>query len=110
MNLSVRRFRAILVKEYRHILRAPRTLLLICLAPAFLLALLANVFAVEAQRARFALWDLDNLFISPHISGDYIGFESEMVRRFKLNLERYLDGEVWNNLVDKVLGFVPALQ
>lgn len=60
MNLSVLRFRAIFVKEYRHILRAPRTLLLICLAPAFLLALLANIFAIEAQQARFALWDLDN--------------------------------------------------
>lgn len=64
MKLSIRRFRAILVKEYRHILRAPRTLLLICLAPAFLLALLANIFAIEAQQARFALWDLDNSALS----------------------------------------------
>ena len=64
MKLSIWRFRAILVKEYRHIMRAPRTLLLICLAPAFLLTLLANIFAIEAQHARFALWDLDNSALS----------------------------------------------
>ncbi len=56
---SPRRFWAILYKEYRHILRAPRTLLLVSLAPAFLLLLLANIFAIEAQYGRFALWDLD---------------------------------------------------
>ncbi len=59
MKFVLRRFRAILVKEYRHILRAPRTLLLVTLAPAFLLLLLANVFSMEALRGRFALWDLD---------------------------------------------------
>ncbi|MBN2002607.1 MAG: ABC transporter permease [Anaerolineae bacterium] len=60
MKFSLRRFQAILIKEYRHILRAPRTLLLVILSPAFLLVLLANLFSVEAQRARFVLWDLDN--------------------------------------------------
>ncbi len=60
MKFSLRRFQAILGKEYRHILRAPRTLLLVILSPAFLLVLLANLFSVEAQRARFVLWDLDN--------------------------------------------------
>ncbi len=60
MYFSLRRFRAILLKEYRHILRAPRTLLLVLLAPAFLLLLLANIFAVEAQQARIGVWDLDN--------------------------------------------------
>ena len=37
---------------------------MICLAPAFLLALLANIFAIEAQQARFALWDLNNSALS----------------------------------------------
>lgn len=59
MRFSHRRFRAILIKEYRHVLRAPRTLLLVILAPALLLLLLANIFVVDAQQARFALWDLD---------------------------------------------------
>ena len=69
-----------------------------------------DVFQQEPLPADSSLWSLDNLFVSPHISGDYIGFDAEMVRRFKLNLERYLDGEVLSNLVDKKLGFVPALQ
>ncbi len=60
LRFSPRRFRAILSKEFRHILRDPRTLLLVTLAPAALLILLANVFAVQAQGARFALWDLEN--------------------------------------------------
>ncbi|MGC9469096.1 MAG: ABC transporter permease [Anaerolineae bacterium] len=59
MRFSRRRFRAILIKEYRHIFRAPRTLILVILAPAALLLLLANIFVVEADQARFALWDLD---------------------------------------------------
>ncbi len=59
MRFSPRRFRALLFKDFRHIFRDPRTLLLVMLAPGFLLLLLANIFAVEAQQARFALWDLD---------------------------------------------------
>lgn len=58
-HFSPRRFRAILFKEFRHIVRDTRTLLLVTLAPAFLLLLLANIFAVESQEARFAVWDLD---------------------------------------------------
>jgi len=69
-----------------------------------------DVFKQEPLPEDSGLWALDNLFISPHISGDYIGFDSEMVRRFKRNLDRYLDGEVLINVVDKALGFVPAQQ
>ena len=69
-----------------------------------------DVFQQEPLPEDSGLWVLDNLLISPHISGDYIGFESEMVRRFKRNLDRYLDGEVLINVVDKELGFVPAQQ
>ena len=67
-----------------------------------------DVFASEPLAADSPLWGLDNLFISPHISGDFVGFEAEMVRRFKVNLQRYLDGEVLLNVVDKNLGFVRA--
>ncbi len=64
MKFSSRRLRAILIKEYRHILRAPRTLVLVTLAPVLLLLLLANIFSLEAQQARFALWDLDRSTVS----------------------------------------------
>ncbi len=59
-GFSSRRFRAVLLKEFRHIWRDVRTLLLVILAPPLLLWLLANIFQLDSQRARFAVWDLDN--------------------------------------------------
>ncbi len=44
-----------LIKEYRHVLRAARTVALVVVAPAALLLLLAHILTVEAEQARFAL-------------------------------------------------------
>lgn len=54
-----RRFVAILRKEYRHVFRDFRTLLLVVLAPPLLLLLMAYIFRLDTQRAVFAVWDLD---------------------------------------------------
>ena len=65
-----------------------------------------DVFKQEPLPQDSALWNTPNLFVSPHISGDYAGFESDMVRLFLDNLGRYLNGEPLRNVIDKQLGFV----
>jgi phosphoglycerate dehydrogenase-like enzyme len=52
------------------------------------------------------LWDMPNVLISPHMSGDVVGWREELVRRFQDNLERFRDGRPLVNLVDKRRGFV----
>jgi phosphoglycerate dehydrogenase-like enzyme len=67
-----------------------------------------DVFATEPLDQDDPMWSAPNLFVSPHISGDYCGFERDLVELFKMNLQRYLAGEQLYNLVDKKLGFVDS--
>lgn len=65
-----------------------------------------DVFCNEPLKKDDPLWNVKNLFISPHISGDFFGFEEAMVDLFKTNLTEFIAGEKMDNLVDKKLGFV----
>jgi ABC-2 type transport system permease protein len=62
--LSIRRFVSVLVKEYRHILREPRTLWMVFLSPAFVLIALSTVFTNGSGRVNLALWDQDRTPLS----------------------------------------------
>ncbi len=53
------RFWALLIKDYRLVLRDPRALALVIFAPTFLLFILAYIFRVDAQHTRLVLWDQD---------------------------------------------------
>jgi phosphoglycerate dehydrogenase-like enzyme len=53
-----------------------------------------------------ALWEMPNVIVSPHMSGDVVGWQSELVALFLDNLTRYLDGEPLRNVVDKARGYV----
>lgn len=46
-------------KEFRHIWRDKRTLFLVTLSPAIMLFTFAYLFALETQKVRVAIWDLD---------------------------------------------------
>ncbi len=65
-----------------------------------------DVFENEPLAGDHRLWTCPNLFISPHMSGDYHGFEEAMVDLFFTNLYRYLEGKELENVVDKKLGFI----
>ncbi|MGH3388830.1 MAG: D-2-hydroxyacid dehydrogenase, partial [Actinomadura sp.] len=52
------------------------------------------------------LWDLPNVIVSPHMSGDAIGWREELVELFTDNLARYRRGDALRNIVDKRLGYV----
>lgn len=65
-----------------------------------------DVFHHEPLPDSSALWSLPNLFLSPHMSGDYSTHLQDLVEQFVGNLQRYVKGETLFNIVDKKLGFV----
>lgn len=64
-----------------------------------------DVFAEEPLPRDSALWELSNVIVSPHMSGDFAGYEIAVVELFLDNLGRYLDGRPLRNVVDKRLGY-----
>ncbi|MGW9402766.1 D-2-hydroxyacid dehydrogenase [Arthrobacter sp. NPDC055585] len=54
------------------------------------------------------LWGLENVLITPHLSGDSRSHLPAMAAQFEANLRAYLDGQPLQNVVDKQLGFVAA--
>ncbi|CAN5653290.1 D-2-hydroxyacid dehydrogenase [soil metagenome] len=66
-----------------------------------------DVFDVEPLPAGSPLWSMPNVLVSPHMSGDYVGFEIDMMTVFTDNLERWRRGEPLHNIVDRSLGYVP---
>lgn len=67
-----------------------------------------DVFEHEPLPPDSPLWDMPNVIISPHMSGDLIGWREELVELFVANLRRYRAGEPLRNIVDKHLGYVPS--
>jgi phosphoglycerate dehydrogenase-like enzyme len=65
-----------------------------------------DVFADEPLPVESPLWRLPNVIVSPHMSGDAVGWRSELVALFVDNLKRYLDGRPLRNVVDKARGYV----
>ena len=66
-----------------------------------------DVFEVEPLAAGSPLWSMPNVLVSPHMSGDYVGFEIDMMTVFTDNLERWRRGEPLNNVIDQAFGYVP---
>ena len=64
-----------------------------------------DVFEAEPLPPDSALWSMPNVMVSPHMSGDFIGWEAALVELFTDNLERWLSAEPLRNVVDKTLGY-----
>lgn len=54
------------------------------------------------------LWELPNVVLTPHNSGDFHGWRAEIVRAFTDNFDRWAAGLPLHNVVDKSLGYVPG--
>lgn len=67
-----------------------------------------DVFEHEPLPAASPLWSLPNVIVSPHMCGDFVGFEGALAELFRRNLERYRAGEPLLNVVDKALGYPPG--
>jgi phosphoglycerate dehydrogenase-like enzyme len=64
-----------------------------------------DVFEEEPLPASSPLWEMPNVIVSPHLSGDFEGAEAELVALFVDNLGRFARGEPLRNTVDLTLGF-----
>jgi phosphoglycerate dehydrogenase-like enzyme len=67
-----------------------------------------DVTRIEPLPASSPLWPMANVIISPHMSGDYVGYEQAVVSAFIDNFRRFGSGKSLLNVVDKKSGFVPS--
>ena len=65
-----------------------------------------DVFTTEPLPKDSPLWAMENVIVSPHLSGDATGWLQRLAALFIDNVERYAAGEPLRNEVDKRLGFV----
>jgi phosphoglycerate dehydrogenase-like enzyme len=64
-----------------------------------------DVFAQEPPPAGHPLYGLDNVILSPHVSGFLPSYDERCSELFAENLRRYLDGAPLLNLVDRAKGY-----
>ncbi len=64
-----------------------------------------DVFTEEPLPPGSPFWDLPNVVLTPHISGQRPDYDLQATRLFCKNLRRYLKGQKLLNLVDKERGF-----
>ncbi|MGV9886092.1 D-2-hydroxyacid dehydrogenase [Streptomyces sp. NPDC003395] len=67
-----------------------------------------DVFAQEPLPADSPLWGVRDLIVSPHMSGDTVGWRDELGAQFVDLFERWAAGRPLINVVDKRLGYVPG--
>ncbi|MGP3970221.1 D-2-hydroxyacid dehydrogenase [Streptomyces sp. 6N223] len=67
-----------------------------------------DVFAAEPLPESSPLWDAPGLLVSPHMSGDTVGWRQDLAEQFCDNFDRWVAGEPLFNVVDKRLGYVPG--
>jgi phosphoglycerate dehydrogenase-like enzyme len=63
-----------------------------------------DVFRVEPLPSESPLWGMPNVLISPHMCGDFDGWEEQVVAIFVDNAGRFARGEPLRNPVDKRAG------
>jgi phosphoglycerate dehydrogenase-like enzyme len=60
----------------------------------------------EPLPERHPLWGMDNVIITPHMSGDTEDYLDDLGKLFVDNLVRYRNGDPLHHIVDKSLDFV----
>lgn len=64
-----------------------------------------DVFEVEPLPADSPLWTLDNVIVSPHVSGWHTTYNENAVAVFAENLQRYVDGRPLLNRMQREHGY-----
>ena len=64
-----------------------------------------DVFAQEPPPKGHPFYVLDNVILSPHVSGFLPSYDERCSELFAENLRRYLDGAPLLNLVDRAKGY-----
>jgi phosphoglycerate dehydrogenase-like enzyme len=65
-----------------------------------------DVFEREPLSSDSPLWGMPNTILSPHVSGDFEGWQEAVVRLFVENLRRFVADRPLLNVVDKREGYV----
>ncbi|WP_243787784.1 D-2-hydroxyacid dehydrogenase [Saccharopolyspora gloriosae] len=69
-----------------------------------------DVFDTEPLPETSPLWEMPNVLISPHMSGDTLGWTTELVELFLENLRSYAQDGALRNVVDKQRGYVSGTE
>lgn len=64
-----------------------------------------DVFTEEPLPADHPFWDMPTVVVSPHLSGDTVGWRDRLSAQFVTNAHRWLDGQDLLNPVDKTQGY-----
>ncbi|HLV78308.1 MAG TPA: D-2-hydroxyacid dehydrogenase [Marinobacter sp.] len=64
-----------------------------------------DVFEEEPLPSGHPLWQRENVIITAHMAGDFIGWHRALTDQFLENFDRWHQGEELFNLVDKKLGY-----
>jgi phosphoglycerate dehydrogenase-like enzyme len=64
-----------------------------------------DVFEHEPLQSDSPLWDLENVILTPHMSGANRGYMDKACELFAANLRRFAAGQPLLNLVDPALGY-----
>ncbi|MET7692307.1 D-2-hydroxyacid dehydrogenase [Streptomyces sp. NPDC005483] len=67
-----------------------------------------DVFDTEPLPSQSPLWQVPGLIVSPHMSGDTVGWRDELGTQFVEMYERWAAGRSLTNVVDKQRGYVPG--
>jgi len=67
-----------------------------------------DVFTQEPLPPDHPLWELPGVIVSPHMSGDFVGWMPALLDLFVENYLRWRRGAPLRNVVDKTLGYVPS--
>jgi len=101
-----------LKKEYRHILRQPRTLWMVFLSPALVLIALSTIFASGDGRLRLALWDQDRTSLARQFAAT-LSSDADFTVDYVSDYEE-IDELLVGNRVDAAMvippGFADAVQ
>jgi len=69
-----------------------------------------DVFREEPLPEESPLWEMDEVIISPHMSGDFVGWTNALGDLFSENFRRWNVGEELLNIVDKERGYGRSLR
>ncbi|MET9383390.1 D-2-hydroxyacid dehydrogenase [Streptomyces sp. NPDC002928] len=67
-----------------------------------------DVFEAEPLTPDSPLWQVPGLIVSPHMSGDTVGWRDDLGAQFVELYERWAAGRTLPNVVDKKRGYVPG--